>query len=78
MHSHNCVFVKTRFGLDNAGWWQRHVMKLMMAISAIPPALAAEGVLEVALSPDFDGISGYFFDRGRPATPSPLAQDGVN
>ena len=74
----NCVhpgFVKTRFGLDNAGWWQRHVMKLMMAISAIPPALAAEGVLEVALSPDFDGVSGYFFDRGRPATPSPLAQD---
>lgn len=66
-------FVATRFGSDNSWLW-RFVMRLMM-YTAIKPAESAKGVLQVALSPEYAGITGSYFDRGRPAVPSAEAQN---
>jgi len=66
-------FVATRFGSDNSRFW-RFVMKLMM-YTAISPQESAKGVLQVALSPEFAGVTGSYFDRGRPASPSAEAQN---
>lgn len=72
----NCLhpgFVATRFGSDNSRLW-RLVMKLMM-YTAIKPSESAKGVLKVATAADLNGVSGAYFDRGRPAVPSPEAQN---
>lgn len=72
----NCLhpgFVATRFGSDNPAPW-RWVMKLMM-YTAIKPAEAAKGVLQVALGPEARDVNGAYFDRGRLAVPSPEAQN---
>lgn len=66
-------FVATRFGSDNSALW-RFFMRLLMR-TAIKPEESAKGVLQVALSPEYQGISGAYFDRGRPAVPSAEAQD---
>lgn len=69
-------FVATRFGSDNSRLW-RFIMKLMM-YTAIKPAESAKGVLQVALSPEYKGVSGAYFDRGRPAIPSAEAQNDAS
>ena len=65
-------FVATRFGHNNSTLW-RFLMRLLM-LTAIKPQQAAQGVLHLALAPELDGISGAYFDRGRPAYPSKEAQ----
>ncbi len=69
-------FVATRFGSDNSRLW-RFIMKLMM-YTAIKPSESAKGVLQVALSPEYAGISGAYFDRGRLASPSAEAQNDAS
>lgn len=63
-------FVRTRFGSDNPRWW-RVIMSIMMVL-AIKPQKAAREVLAVALDPQATGL---YFDRGRLAAPSAVAQD---
>jgi NAD(P)-dependent dehydrogenase (short-subunit alcohol dehydrogenase family) len=64
-------FVRTRIGSNNGLFW-RLAMKMQM-LMAVKPREAARGVLRLALE---SGLSGLYFDRGHPATPSPAGQDG--
>lgn len=66
-------FVATRFGSDNPTLW-RWLMKLVM-YTAIKPAEAAKGIVQVALTPENRDTTGTYFDRGRLAVPSPEAQN---
>jgi NAD(P)-dependent dehydrogenase (short-subunit alcohol dehydrogenase family) len=66
-------FVATRFG-DNMGAALRLVMSVVR-LAAISPAKGAETIVYLAASPEVDGVSGLYFDKCEPATPTAEAQD---
>ena len=73
----NCLhpgFVATRFGDNNRG-----LMKLAIGIGkqlfAISPEKGAETIVYLASSPELAGVSGGYFAKSRPATPTAAAQD---
>ncbi len=72
----NCLhpgFVATRFGNDN-NLFARAIIKLMM-LSAIKPEEGAQTIVYLASSPEVAEISGRYFYKSRPSTPSAAAQD---
>ncbi|HKB26130.1 MAG TPA: SDR family oxidoreductase [Methylomirabilota bacterium] len=72
----NCLhpgFVATRFGDQSGG-----LLSLGVRIAktfAISPARGAETIVYLASSPEVADVSGGYFYKCRPATPSPEAQD---
>jgi NAD(P)-dependent dehydrogenase (short-subunit alcohol dehydrogenase family) len=75
--SANCLhpgFVATRFGDGNGGLF-RAGLSLAKGLFAISPARGALTSVHVATSPEVDGITGKYFDKCAPATPSPAAED---
>jgi len=66
-------FVATRFGDQSGGVlsWGVRVAKMF----AISPAKGAETIVYLASSPEVANVSGVYFYKCRPATPSQEAQD---
>jgi NAD(P)-dependent dehydrogenase (short-subunit alcohol dehydrogenase family) len=66
-------FVATRFG-DGSGGLISGVFRLAKFF-AISPAEGAKTIVQLASSPEVDGVSGKYFYQCRETTPSPAAQD---
>jgi NAD(P)-dependent dehydrogenase (short-subunit alcohol dehydrogenase family) len=74
--SANCLhpgFVATRFG-DGSGGLLSGVVRIAKTF-AISPEKGAETIVYLASSPDVDKISGEYFYKCRPATPTAAARD---
>ena len=72
----NCLHpgvVATRFG-ESAGGLLGLMMPLVRRLS-ISPERGAETIVHLAASPDVEGVSGLYFAKCAPATPSPAARD---
>lgn len=72
----NCLhpgFVATRFG-DGSGGFLSRVMHLAK-VFAISPQKGAETLVYLASSPEVAGVTGEYFQKCRPATPSRTARD---
>jgi NAD(P)-dependent dehydrogenase (short-subunit alcohol dehydrogenase family) len=73
----NCLhpgFVATRFG-DNSDGLIRVAIGVAKNLFAISPEKGAETIVYLASSPEVAGISGGYFTKSRPATPTAAAQD---
>ena len=68
-------FVATRFG-DRSGGLLQAVMPIAK-LGAISPSRGAETIVYLASSPEVAAVSGLYFYRSRPETPTPEAQDDV-
>jgi NAD(P)-dependent dehydrogenase (short-subunit alcohol dehydrogenase family) len=72
----NCLhpgFVATRFGTNSGGFLQ--ALMPLAQLGAISPAKGAETIVYLAASPDIATVSGLYFYKCRPDTPSRAAQD---
>jgi NAD(P)-dependent dehydrogenase (short-subunit alcohol dehydrogenase family) len=72
----NCLhpgFVATRFG-DQSGGILQAVMPIAK-LGAISPSKGAETIVYLASSADVNAVSGGYFSKSAPDTPSPQAQD---
>jgi NAD(P)-dependent dehydrogenase (short-subunit alcohol dehydrogenase family) len=75
----NCLhpgFVATRFG-DQSGGLLAPAVRVAKAF-AISPEKGAETIVYLASSPDVEGVSGGYFYKCRPATPTKEAQDDAS
>ncbi|MGO8920000.1 MAG: SDR family oxidoreductase [Stellaceae bacterium] len=73
----NCLhpgFVATRFG-DNNGGLIRLGIGIAKNLFAISPEKGAETIVYLAASPEVAAVSGGYFAKSRPATPTAKAQD---
>ena len=74
----NCLhpgFVATRFGSQAGG-----LISFSLRIAkrfALSPQEGAETLVHLAASPEVAGMTGQYFHKCRPVTPSPAAQDDV-
>ena len=72
----NCLhpgFVATRFG-DQAGGWISLAVRIAKHF-ALSPQEGAKTIVYLASSPDVANVTGKYFDKCRPVTPSREAQD---
>ena len=73
----NCLhpgFVATRFG-DETGGLMRLGARIAKALFAISPEKGAETIVHLASSPEVAGVTGRYFAKSKPATPTFIAQD---
>jgi NAD(P)-dependent dehydrogenase (short-subunit alcohol dehydrogenase family) len=73
----NCLhpgFVATRFG-DASGGFLSSVVRIGKALFAITPEKGAETIVYLASSPDVAAISGEYFYKCHPATPTAGGRD---
>ena len=73
----NCLhpgFVATRFG-DASGGFLSSVVRIGKALFAITPEKGAETIVYLASSPDVAAVSGEYFYKCRPATPTAGGRD---
>jgi NAD(P)-dependent dehydrogenase (short-subunit alcohol dehydrogenase family) len=73
----NCLhpgFVATRFG-DASGGFLSSVVRIGKTLFAITPEKGAETIVYLASSPDVAAISGDYFYKCRPATPTAGGRD---
>jgi NAD(P)-dependent dehydrogenase (short-subunit alcohol dehydrogenase family) len=73
----NCLhpgFVATRFGDNNSGLF-RFGIGIAKHLFALSPEKGAETIVYLASSPDAAQMSGGYFARSRPATPTAAARD---
>jgi len=73
----NCLhpgFVATRFG-DSSGGFLSSVVRIGKTLFAITPEKGAETIVYLASSPDVAAISGAYFYKCRPATPTAGGRD---
>jgi NAD(P)-dependent dehydrogenase (short-subunit alcohol dehydrogenase family) len=72
----NCLhpgFVATRFGASSGGLLQ--ALMPIAQLGAISPAKGAETIVYLAVSADVATVSGLYFYKCKPDTPSAAAQD---
>lgn len=72
----NCLhpgFVATRFGNESGGLLA--VVTRLAKLFAISPATGAETIIYLASSPDVARVTGQYFYRSQPISPSPAAMD---
>lgn len=72
----NCLhpgFVATRIADNNRGFF-RHLVSTAK-LFALTPEKGAETMLYLATSPEVAGVTGLYFDKRRPSTPTAAAQD---
>lgn len=75
----NCLhpgFVASRFGDNNSGLF-RFALDIGKKFFAVPPEKGAETIVYLASSPEVASITGGYFAKSRPATPTAAAQDDV-
>ena len=70
-------FVATRFG-DNSGGMLRTVLKVAKPVGAISPEEGARTIIHLASSPKVAGVSGDYFYKCRPETPTREAQNDAD
>lgn len=73
----NCLhpgFVDTRFG-DASGGWPAYAIRFWKKLVAISPEQGAETLVYLASAPEVAGVTGEYFYKCRPATPTKQAQD---
>jgi NAD(P)-dependent dehydrogenase (short-subunit alcohol dehydrogenase family) len=73
----NCLhpgFVASRFGDNNSGWF-RVAITMAKRLFAISPQHGAQTTVYLATAPEVATVSGAYFDKCAPATPSQAAQD---
>jgi retinol dehydrogenase 12 len=66
-------FVSTRFGNNNGG-----MIGLVFGLAknfALSPEQGAQTIIYLASSPDVEGVTGLYFDKSKPVTPSKEAQN---
>ena len=68
-------FVATRFGDNSGGGLVRTVLKVAKPLGAISPEEGARTIIYLAASPDVAGISGEYFYKCRPRTPTIRARN---
>lgn len=76
----NCLhpgFVDTRFGESSSGFL-RALLRLVKPVGAISPEDGAKTIIHLASSPDVANITGAYFYKCRPATPSRRAQNDAD
>ncbi len=75
----NCLhpgFVATRFGNDNGGFF---AMAFGLAKNfALSPEQGAETIIYLASSPSVENVTGLYFHKSKPETPSPAAQNDAD
>jgi NAD(P)-dependent dehydrogenase (short-subunit alcohol dehydrogenase family) len=72
----NCLhpgFVATRFGNESGGLLA--FVTRLAKLFAISPATGAETIIYLASSPDVARVTGQYFYRSQPISPSPAAMD---
>lgn len=75
----NCLhpgFVATRFGDQSGGFLQS--LFGVAKIFAISPEKGAQTIIHLASAPEVAGVSGGYFYKNRPATPTREAQDDAS
>ena len=70
-------FVATRFG-DNSGGMLRTVLKVAKPVGAISPEEGAKTIIHLASSPEVAGVTGDYFYKCRPETPTREAQNDAD
>lgn len=73
----NCLhpgFVASRFGDNNGGLFSLGI-GIAKQLFAISPEQGAETIVYLASSPDVAGVTGGYFAKSAPATPTAAAQD---
>ena len=53
----------------------RQLIRFLARPFFLSPAQGAAPIVHLAASPELEGVNGKYFDRGKPATPAPLARD---
>jgi hypothetical protein len=59
---------------SGAPWYARPVLALAK-LRMLSPAEGGRALTHLAVSPDVEGVTGEYFDRFAPTSPSALAQD---
>jgi NAD(P)-dependent dehydrogenase (short-subunit alcohol dehydrogenase family) len=60
---------------SGAPLWAKPIIKILFRPFFISAQEGAQAIVQLAASPALDGVTGQYFERGRPVAPSPLAQD---
>jgi NAD(P)-dependent dehydrogenase (short-subunit alcohol dehydrogenase family) len=55
--------------------WARPIIALLFRPSFISAEQGARGIVQLAASPELEGVTGQYFEKGRPVSPAPLARD---
>jgi NAD(P)-dependent dehydrogenase (short-subunit alcohol dehydrogenase family) len=69
-------FVATRFG-DESGGFLSYGIRFAKKLFALSPEQGAETLIYLASSPEVEGVTGRYFYKRRPSTPTREAQDDV-
>lgn len=69
--------VRTQFGGNNDGpMWK--IMRALSGLFSISEEEGARTSIYLASSPEVEGVHGRYFDKCKPVTPSPAAQDATS
>jgi retinol dehydrogenase 14 len=60
---------------SGAPGWAKPLIFLFFRPFFITPEKGGDRIVHLAADPALDGVSGQYFERGRPVAPAPLAQD---
>ncbi len=55
--------------------WARPLIAIASPLMFIPAAQGAATIVQLVASPDLDGVTGQYFESGRPVPPAPAARD---
>jgi len=57
--------------------WAKPLVAIFLRPSFLTPEQGGAAVVQLAASPELDGVTGQYFENGRPVAPSQLAQDAA-
>jgi hypothetical protein len=60
---------------SGAPFWAKPLIALLVRPRLITVDAGAATIVQLAASPDLEGVSGLYFENHTPVAPSPLAQD---
>ncbi|HYU30565.1 MAG TPA: SDR family oxidoreductase [Thermoanaerobaculia bacterium] len=62
---------------SGAPGWVKPIIYLLLRPTMVSAEKGAETIVQLAASADLEGVTGKYFEKGRPVDPAPLAQDEV-
>jgi NAD(P)-dependent dehydrogenase (short-subunit alcohol dehydrogenase family) len=60
---------------SGAPLWAKPIINILFRPSFISAQEGAQTIVQLAASPSLEGVTGQYFEQGKPVPPSPLAQD---
>jgi NAD(P)-dependent dehydrogenase (short-subunit alcohol dehydrogenase family) len=60
---------------SGAPLWAKPIIHLFFRPSFISPEKGAHAIVQLAASPELEGVTGQYFEDGKPSVPGPLARD---